>query len=224
MEGVATPEAVDEVFKLGHGASDGSADAGGFHRPGCLSRHHASAASRTGRSEIPAVPAADQDGGCGMARTGRAGRGFYQVLAHSGATGAHVERELEVTNHDHRMGTSLTRRERHAPTDTGFYVFAAFAGMFAGVGSTSRSETCCLPRCSCWRHACCWALCVRSEPGVGCWWSRNLRARRWNCSAIWSLTAKTIPRADLRIIPGVSARDRGLLRRALLRQAVEEHP
>ncbi len=66
MEGVATPEAVDEVFKLGMAHPMGPLDPGGFYWVGCLSGHHAGFAGWAGRSEVSALSAVDQDGGCGV--------------------------------------------------------------------------------------------------------------------------------------------------------------
>ena len=43
MEGVATAEAVDQVFVLGNGAPDGAVDAGGFYWLGCVCGHYARA-------------------------------------------------------------------------------------------------------------------------------------------------------------------------------------
>ncbi len=68
MEGVATSGSGGRSFQAGHGASYGSAHAGGLHRARRLPRHHARHAVRPRRSQVPAVPAADQDGGCRMAR------------------------------------------------------------------------------------------------------------------------------------------------------------
>ncbi len=83
MEGVATAEAVDEVFKLGMAQSDGAADAGRFYRARRMSRHHARAAGWAGRSKVPAVSAADQDGGCRVARTQERTR-ILQLLVRRG--------------------------------------------------------------------------------------------------------------------------------------------
>ena len=67
MEGVATPEAIDEVFKLGMAHPMGPLTLGRLHRPRRLPGYHARAAGRAGRSEIPAVPAADPHGRCRLA-------------------------------------------------------------------------------------------------------------------------------------------------------------
>ncbi len=67
MEGVATAAGGRRSIQAGHGASHGAADAGGFHRARCLPRHHARAARGARRSQVPSVPAADQDGRCGLA-------------------------------------------------------------------------------------------------------------------------------------------------------------
>ncbi len=80
MEGVATAEAVDEVFKLGMAHPMGPLTLGGFHRTRCLPRHHARAAGWFGRSQVPAVSAADQDGGRGLAGKEERER-FLQVLS-----------------------------------------------------------------------------------------------------------------------------------------------
>ena len=68
MEGVATPEAVDQVFVLGHGAPHGAAYAGGLHRPRRLRRHHARARRRSRQPQIQSLPAAGPHGRCGLAR------------------------------------------------------------------------------------------------------------------------------------------------------------
>ncbi len=68
MEGVATPEAVDEVFKLGMAHPMGPLTLADFIGLGRLPRHHARDAVRPRRPQIPALPAADQDGRCGLAR------------------------------------------------------------------------------------------------------------------------------------------------------------
>ena len=80
MEGVATAEAVDEVFKLGMAHPMGPLTLGGFYRARRLSRHHAGAAERVGRSEVPAVSAADQDGGCGVAGAEERARILYVLM------------------------------------------------------------------------------------------------------------------------------------------------
>ena len=53
MEGVATAGSRRRSFQAGHEPSHGAADAGGFHRARCLPRHHAGAAQRARRSQIP---------------------------------------------------------------------------------------------------------------------------------------------------------------------------
>ena len=67
MEGRGHAGGGGRSFQAGDGPSDGSADVGGFHRPRRLPRHHSRAARWLGRSQVPAVPAADQDGGRGLA-------------------------------------------------------------------------------------------------------------------------------------------------------------
>jgi 3-hydroxyacyl-CoA dehydrogenase len=69
MEGVATAEAVDEVFKLGMAHPMGPLTLADFiGLDVCLDIMRV-LAGRVGRSEIPALSAADQDGGCGLAGT-----------------------------------------------------------------------------------------------------------------------------------------------------------
>ena len=78
MEGVATPEAVDAVMKTGHESSDGSAGIGGFYRAGCLRRCDGSAVRGFSRYEVPAVPAAAEDG-CGGVAGAEVGAGLLQL-------------------------------------------------------------------------------------------------------------------------------------------------
>ncbi len=68
MEGVATAEAVDEVFKLGMAHPMGPLTLADFiGLDVCLDIMRV-LQDGLGRSEVPAVSAADQDGGCGLAR------------------------------------------------------------------------------------------------------------------------------------------------------------
>ena len=76
MEGVATPQAIDQGLPIGDGASHGTADPGGLYRPRCLSGHHACARRGYGRPQVPPLPAADPHGGCRLART-QVGQGIF---------------------------------------------------------------------------------------------------------------------------------------------------
>ena len=77
MEGVATAEAVDEVFKLGMAHPMGPLTLADFiGLDVCLDIMRV-LQSWAGRSEVPAVPAADQDGGRGWLGR-KSGRGFYR--------------------------------------------------------------------------------------------------------------------------------------------------
>ena len=80
MEGVATPRGGGRSIQAGHGASHGATHPGRFYRPRRLSRHHACAAGRSRRPQVPAMPAADQDGGRRLAGEEKR-EGFLQVLS-----------------------------------------------------------------------------------------------------------------------------------------------
>ena len=69
MEGVATPEAVDAVMKLGMNHPMGPLELADFIRPGCVRRHHARAAGRLGRSEVSRMPVAKEVCSRGLAGT-----------------------------------------------------------------------------------------------------------------------------------------------------------
>ena len=68
MEGVASPEDIDTVMKLGMKPSHGAVDARGLHRSRYLPQHHARVARWFWRSEIPSVPAPREDGRRGLSR------------------------------------------------------------------------------------------------------------------------------------------------------------
>ena len=67
-------------FQAGHGTPHGSADTGRFYRPGCLPGYYASAPAWIWRPQVPAMPAARQDGGCRMAGQEERAR-FLPLLA-----------------------------------------------------------------------------------------------------------------------------------------------
>jgi hypothetical protein len=66
QEGVGTPEAIDQVMKLGMNHPMGPLDAGGLDRLGCGAVRDGSVAARSRRRQIPPRLFAAQDGGCGL--------------------------------------------------------------------------------------------------------------------------------------------------------------
>ena len=106
MEGVATPEAIDTVMKLGHGAPDGAAGPGRFHRARRLPRDPRGAASRAGRRQVPGLSAAAADGGRGTTWGGRRAAGSTSYEQQASERDARARSDGHLRLHAARSATS----------------------------------------------------------------------------------------------------------------------
>ncbi len=109
MEGVATPEAVDTVMKLGHEPSNGAVGARRPHWARHVPRHPRCAARRVGRPEVPRVPAASKVRSRWLARAkDEAGVPFVRLNRLS-ADGSRVSASDGSTARDPGAGAQLRR-------------------------------------------------------------------------------------------------------------------